>query len=137
MQNQKVKKTVIQNRISTFLDHEICQVRFPKGGTSVITEMGFDAANWSKDIAILLGTGFSRISTRFEKLRKTSRSALFCVQIHRLCNLQVPPQQAQTKSDNSRKLPAEENFSASIKIINFIFCSKFEIKPKSTKKIIE
>ena len=42
-----------------FLDHEICQVRYPKGGTSVITEMGFDAANWTKDILVLLGIGSS------------------------------------------------------------------------------
>lgn len=67
------------------------------------------------------------------KLRKTGKSAFLRVQNHRLCNLQIPPEQAQTKSDNARKLPTEENFAASI--INFIFCSKFEIKPKSTKTI--
>ncbi|CAG5079728.1 Oidioi.mRNA.OKI2018_I69.PAR.g9341.t1.cds [Oikopleura dioica] len=39
-------------------DHEICQVRYPKGGTSVITEMGFDAANWTKDILVLLVLSF-------------------------------------------------------------------------------
>ncbi|CBY12652.1 unnamed protein product [Oikopleura dioica] len=40
-------------------DHEICQVRIPKGGTSVITEMGFDASNWTKDIIILLVLSFA------------------------------------------------------------------------------
>lgn len=40
----------------SFLDHEICRIRYPEGGESILKEMDFSSNNWYIDIAAMIGT---------------------------------------------------------------------------------
>ena len=51
---------------SLFSDHDVCEVRFPKGGTSILDEMGFSASHFWYNIFALLG--LNRICIIYEKI---------------------------------------------------------------------
>ena len=60
-------------------DHEVCRLRFPNGGESIMKEMGFSADMWWTNIAVLfLETVLIRILAyviykfRLRKLNKNS-----------------------------------------------------------------
>ena len=44
----------IFRKVKNFSDDEICKLRFPDGGKSILSEMGFSVENWRLNIAVLM-----------------------------------------------------------------------------------
>jgi len=79
------KHPMFGNHKVTLKDHDVCEVRFPKGGTSILDEMGFSASHFWYNIFALLGLlvlfrilAYIVFIVRLNKLKKKVLKAANC-----------------------------------------------------------